>query len=152
MARPGLIVGFLLYIASLSEPISAADTFASHRSICRNSVSILGPSAVDKTVGVVSVYTFPADWEGVMGLLKSKLKGQKDFSDCRGFAGMRNLWNSTDHSLSWTRGDAFSGIGLMNNFRASRHRIEHPYAPKLYGRRVKGWITAYTFDGKFVDR
>lgn len=132
--------------------IKAYQALAPHKPIGRYSIRIHGPSTVDDTIGVIQVFTFRADWNQTVLSLRSKLKGQAGLNEFDGFSGMRYFWNSTDYSFNWERGREFPGIGLVRDFRAKPHRIEHPYAPRLYGRRAKGWISVYTFDGTFVDR
>lgn len=146
-----MILILLLANVSLMQ-ITAVKAVAPHKPIARYSIRVHGPSTVDDTVGVIRVFTFRADWNQTVLSLRSKLKGQVGLREFGGFSGMRYFWNSTDHSFNWDSRKDFPGIGLVRDFRAKPHRIEHPYAPRLYGRRAKGWISVYTFDGTFVDR
>ncbi len=142
----------LLLANGTHAQITAYQALAPQKPIGRYSIRVHGPSTEDDTVGVIRVYTFRADWIKTVRSLRSRLKKQSGLDEFDGFSGMRYFWNSTDHSFNWQRGNDFPGIGLVRDFRASRRRIEHPYAPRLYGRRAKGWISIYTFDGTFVDR
>lgn len=142
----------LLLACVFHAQITAFEAMAPHKPIGSYSIRVHGPSTVDDTVGVIRVFTFRADWSQTVRSLRSKLKNQSGLDEFAGFSGMRYFWNSTDHSFNWKSGRNFPGIGLVRDFRASRHLIEHPYAPHLYGRRAKGWISIYTFDGTFVDR
>lgn len=146
-----MILTLLLANVSLTQ-ITAVEAVAPHNPIGRYSIRVHGPSTVDDTVGVIRVFTFRADWRQTIRSLRSKLKMQSGLNEFDGFSGMRYFWNSTDHSFNWDSGKDFPGIGLVRDFRARPHIIDHPYAPRLYGRRAKGWISIYTFDGTFVDR
>lgn len=146
-----MILALLLAHCSF-RPLTAFEAMQPHRPIGRYGIRVHGPSGVDDTVGVIRVFTFRADWAQTIQSLQSKLINQTGLYEFDGFSGMRYFWNSTDYSFNWEHGSDFPGIGLVRNFRASRHRIEHPYAPQLYGQRMKGWVTVYAFDGTFLDR
>ncbi|MBX7132082.1 MAG: hypothetical protein K1X67_05315 [Fimbriimonadaceae bacterium] len=132
-----MILILLLAHVSLMQ-ITAFEAMAHHKPIGSYLIRVHGPSTVDDTVGVIRVYTFRADWNKTVRLLRSKLKGQAGLDESEGFSGMRYFWNSTDHSFNWDSGKDFPGIGLVRNFRAKPHRIEHPYAPRLMAEERKG--------------
>lgn len=147
-----MLILHIILLAHSHSQISAHEALEPHKQIGCYPIRVHGPSAVEDTVGVIRVFTFRADWNQTISSLRSKLRRQPGLDVHDGFSGMRLFWNSTDHSFQWRRGSGHSGIGLVRDFRASRHRIEHPFAPQLYGRVAKGWISILTFDGTFVDR